>query len=253
MAISGLVITYNEEKNIASCISSLFAVCDEVVVIDSFSQDATVSIAKDMGAKVYIQSFLGDGPQRTFGLQFCKNDWILNLDADERLDSDAIKEIKLLDFQNLHYEAYEMKRKNHLHGQWIKVAGWYPDYICRLFNKTKTDFAQVKTHSRVLTKNLKKLNCNIIHYSFVDYEDMIRRMNTYSSWQSQALYEKKYKVNGWTPFLHFLVSFVKHYVIKRGFMAGVDGFSISLYIALNSYFKYAKLIEKYRLDTKGNL
>ena len=83
MAISGLVITYNEEKMIGKCIDALFQVCDEVIIVDSMSSDKTVEIAKAKGAVVISQSFLGDGPQRTHGLQFCKNDWILNLDADE--------------------------------------------------------------------------------------------------------------------------------------------------------------------------
>ena len=89
MAISGLVITFNEEKNIGKCIDALFEVCDEVIIVDSLSTDNTVKIAEEKGAKVISQKFLGDGPQRTHGLPFCKNDWILNLDADEFLDKDA--------------------------------------------------------------------------------------------------------------------------------------------------------------------
>jgi len=86
MAISGLVITYNEEKNIGKCIDALFKVCDEVIIVDSLSKDKTVEIAESKGAKVISQAFLGDGPQRTHGLPYCKNDWVLNLDADEFLE-----------------------------------------------------------------------------------------------------------------------------------------------------------------------
>ena len=89
MAISGLVITYNEEKNIGKCIDALFKVCDEVIIVDSLSKDRTVEIAKEKGGIVISKAFLGDGPQRTHGLPHCKNDWILNLDADEFLDTDA--------------------------------------------------------------------------------------------------------------------------------------------------------------------
>ena len=91
MNISGLVITFNEEKNIGKCIDALFKVCNEVIIVDSMSSDQTVAIAESKGAKVVSQSFLGDGPQRTHGLPFCKNDWILNLDADEFLDQAAEK------------------------------------------------------------------------------------------------------------------------------------------------------------------
>ena len=89
MEISGLVITFNEEKNIGKCIDALLKVCDEVIVVDSFSKDRTVEIAKEKGAIVIQQSFLGDGPQRTHGLPYCKIDFILNVDADEFLDRDA--------------------------------------------------------------------------------------------------------------------------------------------------------------------
>ena len=89
MAISGLIITFNEEKMIGKCIDALFRVCDEVIIVDSLSKDRTVEIAKAKGAIVIEQPFLGDGPQRSHGLPFCKNDWILNLDADEFLDADA--------------------------------------------------------------------------------------------------------------------------------------------------------------------
>ena len=93
MAISGLVITFNEEKNIGKCIDALFKVCDEVIIVDSLSKDRTVEIALEKGAKVILQAFLGDGPQRTHGLPHCKNDWILNLDADESVTEDLKESI----------------------------------------------------------------------------------------------------------------------------------------------------------------
>ncbi len=114
MEISGLVITFNEEKNIGKCIEALFKVCDEVIIVDSLSKDRTVEIAKKKGAMVIEQSFLGDGPQRTCGLPYCKNDWILNLDADEFLDKDA--EIFILNrkYLNGNYDAFSFRLKNFL-------------------------------------------------------------------------------------------------------------------------------------------
>jgi glycosyltransferase involved in cell wall biosynthesis len=106
MAISGLVITFNEEKNIGKCIDALLQYCDEVIIIDSNSKDKTIEIAESKGAKVYSQSFLGDGPQRTYGLQFCKNDWIMNLDADEFLDKDALEFINKKEYETSNYDAF---------------------------------------------------------------------------------------------------------------------------------------------------
>lgn len=242
--ISGLVITLNEEKNIKECINSLFNVCNEVIIVDSNSSDKTVEIAEEAGAKVIVQKFLGDGPQRSHGLKYCTNDWILNIDADERLDFDAIEEIKKLNLEKNIYEAFEFKRKNFLHNKWIKVAGWYPDFIRRLFNKNLTDFSPVKTHTKILSTKYKKLDSHIIHYSFENYHDMLNILNKYSTWQANSLFGKGVKAHIYTPFTHFCFSFFKHYFLKRGFLAGFDGFNISLLNALGSYFKYAKLLEK---------
>jgi glycosyltransferase involved in cell wall biosynthesis len=248
MKISGLVITYNEEKNIEACIKSLFKVCEDVVVIDSMSSDRTVDIAYRLGAKVYKQKFLGDGPQRSFGLKYCKNDWILNLDADERLELNTIEKIKILDLDNTHLECYEFKRKNYLHKNWIKVAGWYPDYVRRLFNKKKTDFSPVSTHTKITSKKFIRLDNNILHYSFDDYNNMIDIMNKYSSWQANEYYVSNRKVSFLSAVLHGWFSFFKSYVIKRGFLAGVEGFNISLLNGLGSYFKYMKLYEYNKLQ-----
>ena len=248
--ISGLVITLNEEKNIAECIQSLFTVCDDIVIVDSKSSDNTVMIAKSMGATVIEQEFLGDGPQRSVGLKYCKHDWVLNLDADERLADDFIDVITDIDFIHNSYDAYEFKRKNILHDKWIKVAGWYPDYVRRLFNKRKTNFLPVKTHTKIETTNFKKIDAHILHYSFEDYQDMINIMNKYSSWQSETLFENNKKITFLTPFGHGFLSFVKHYFLKKGFLAGIDGFNISLLNALGSYFKYMKLYERYTYYSK---
>ena len=122
MAISGLVITYNEEKNIQRCVKTLFKVCEEVIIIDSNSSDKTAEIAEKHGAKVYYQKFLGDGLQRRHGLQFCKNDWILNPDTDEFLDEDALKFINSKSFETDIYDGYEFRRTNYLADEKIDFA-----------------------------------------------------------------------------------------------------------------------------------
>ena len=243
--ISGLVITYNEENNIEGCINSLRKVCNEIVIVDSNSIDRTREIAEAMGVVFIQQDFLGDGPQRSHGLSYCSYSWVLNLDADERLDKDAVTAIQRLDLVNTKFDAFDIKRKNHFHGKWIRHADWYPDYVRRLFNKNVTDFSPVAVHTKIETTNIKKLDCNIIHYSFKDLEDMLTRLNTYSTWGALQLYKKEKKVNSFTPFLHGLFSFIKFYIFKRGFLAGVDGLSICMAKSVSSYLKYAKLIEYY--------
>lgn len=249
---SGVVITYNGEEYLERCLESLFQVCDDVVVVDSHSDDSTVDIARKLGARVIDHDYLGDGPQRSLGVLHCKHDWIINLDQDEILGSDLIERLPQLDLQNPAVEAYECRRKNHLHGKWIKVAGWYPDYICRIFNKNKTDFSQVKTHARIQTARLRQLHEHILHYSFRDLRDMIDRLNLYSDWQAETLFNNGKKVSTFTPAIHGMISFAKHYLVKRGVLAGLDGLSISILNALGSYFKYAKLIEKQAQKRHGD-
>lgn len=241
--ISGLIITRNEEQHIAACIQSLQQVCNEIIIIDSESTDNTQTIAEKNGATVIRQPFLGDGPQRSYGLAYCNNSWILNLDADERLDPDTVQQINALDLPNTLYDTFIFKRKNYVGTQWIKYAGWYPDAVSRLFNKELVDFTQVKIHTRIESKNSKCLNCNITHYSFRDLEDMLSRLNTYSSWSARQLKKNGKKTNMFTPISHALFFFINSFFFRLGFLHGQTGLSVCLAKSLASYMKYAKLLE----------
>lgn len=243
--ISGLVITLNEAENIHDCIRSLQQVCDDVVVIDSLSSDDTVAIAKAAGATVISQQYLGDGAQRNIGFPRCQHAWVLNIDADERLDADAVAEIRRLELSDTAYEAYEFRRKNLFHGRWMKYTAWYPDHVRRLFNRHKTQFSESFGHTKIETRQFKQLQAHIVHYSYDDYHDMIQRMNKYSTRYAEHKLDSK-RVHVLSPLLHGLFAFIKNYLLKRGFMGGFDGFNISLLNALGSYFKYAKLLEKQR-------
>lgn len=123
LPISGLVITFNEEANIRDSILSLKTVCDDIVVVDSCFQDNTVEIAKSLGATVLIQPFLGDGPQCIFGLPHCQHPWVLNLDADERLEDDAIVAIKQLSLGQDGVDVYELRRNNYIGDRLTHLAG----------------------------------------------------------------------------------------------------------------------------------
>lgn len=247
--LSGLVITYNEERHIRDCLKSLSRICDDIVVLDSESDDRTAEIARDMGAKVIIQPFLGDGPQRSAGLPHCKHPWVFYLDADERLGEDLVSELNSLDLDSRSAEAYECRRKNHINGRWIKVAGQYPDHICRLFNRTKTDFSPLQTHARITTTKLDRLDGHILHYAIESLNDMSERMIRYSDWQSNSMFDEGKRVSKLAPFGHGLGCFIKFYFFRRGFLAGLDGLNISLFNAMGSYLKYAKLIEKYNSNS----
>lgn len=245
--ISGTVITYNEEYHIADCIQSLKTVCDEIIVIDSGSEDATQAIAEKLGAKVYTQKFLGYGPQKNICTAYSKNKWILNLDADERLDKNGQELISKLDLQNSSYDAYALRRKNFIGNRWIKGCGWYPDNCIRLFNKDKTAFSEQKVHEKIMTRNYKRLDGDITHYSYRTIGELLS--SKYTKIWAKAKYEEGYKINSFSPVMHALYSFFLCYVIKRGFMGGVDGITVSLSSCVYTYFKYAQLLEYYRDKT----
>lgn len=243
MNISGLVITYNEEKNIAKCIDALFEVCDEVIIIDSYSTDTTTQIAKNKGAKVILQNFLGDGLQRSFGIPYCKNDWILNLDADEFLDLDAISFINSKTFLSENYDAYSMRVKNFLQNKLLDFAGWYPDYKTRFFNKKTAGPSSDKVHQKIIATNLKKINVHILHYGSHSFYQIISKKNQYAQWNAELLYSNARRVSAFKPILNGLVAFVRCYFFKKGIFNGIDGLTLSLTQGYFSYIKYVNLIQ----------
>jgi len=241
MVISGLVITFNEEKNIERCVKTLFKVCDEVIIIDSNSSDKTVEIAEKHGAKVYYQKFLGDGLQRRHGLQFCKNDWILNPDTDEFLDDDALEFINSKSFETDIYDGYEFRRTNYLADEKIDFAGWYPDYACRFFNKKTASPSGALAHQKVIGKNIKRVNVHLTHYAWSSFYQIIAKKNQYTDWQVEDLMKANKRASALTPITHGFSSFFSCYFLRRGIFNGLDGFTFSLIQSFFSYMKYAKL------------
>jgi glycosyltransferase involved in cell wall biosynthesis len=242
MNISGLIITYNEEKNIAKCIDSLRLVCDEIIVIDSFSKDGTAAIAKAEGAIVVLQEFLGDGPQRIFGVPYCKNDWILNLDADEFLDTDSIEFIKNKWDYGAKWDAYSFKVKNFLQDELINFAGWYPDRKIRFFNKKTASPSSDIVHQRVICQHLKQENVHLLHYGSNSLHQIIEKKNTYAVWSAKKLYDSGVRVSYLKPAVNGLVSFLRCYFFKSGIFHGINGLTLSLTQGYFSYLKYANLL-----------
>ena len=248
MNISGLVITFNEEKSIGKCVEALFKVCNEVIVIDSFSKDNTVTIAKNKGAKVVSQAFLGDGPQRTHGLQFCKNDWILNLDADEFLDNDAELFIKQNKYLEGDFDAFSFRVKNFLGDELIDFSGWYPDYKVRFFNKQTATPSNSKVHQKIIATNEKKVAVHILHYGWDSFEQIVAKKNQYSTWHANQLFDQGKRINSFKPVLNGTLAFLRCYFFKRGIFNGLDGITIALIQGFFSYMKYAKLLKLQKIE-----
>lgn len=244
--VSICIIAYNEEAKIAGCLDSVMFFDDVVVLIDSKTTDKTAQIVRSFGCRVFIEDWKGDGPQKQSAIDKSKNDWVLLLDADERVVSDSLRIIKDLFPDKNRAEAYSFKRRSYIGNRIINHSGWWPDRVTRLFNKKMCKMKGITHSSLDVTGKTILLDAVIDHYSYTDYSHLISKMNMYSSWMANELYENNKKITYLTPLTHAFWMFLRTFIIKKGFMDGLDGLVISLSNAVGSFFKYAKLLELQR-------
>jgi len=247
--ITATIITLNEQKHIKAVIESALKVCDEVVVIDSFSTDDTVEIARSLGAKIVENKFLGDGPQRILGEPLAKNDWILSIDADERLDANAIEEITNLDLEATSYDAFSIKRRSFVGDNEIKQ--WYPDKVIRLYNKTKCTFPTDKEHGGdAVTDNFAELNADLLHYSFPDFATLVRKADRFAVNLAHIRYNEGKRASWYDPFIHGIGAFFKGMIFKGGIFGGAAEWHVGVQSAYNSYMKYVIMLELQATEKK---
>ena len=241
MKITANIITLNEEKHIESIIKSVQKVCDEVLVVDSLSSDRTCAIAESLGAKVVKQAYLGDGAQKAFGAPLAKNDWILSIDADERLDLNAIEAIKNIDLDETKYDAFSFARKTYVGKAFIKL--WYPDRVTRLYNRKKCSYTTAGGHARVETTNIQNLEADMLHYSYENYSQMIKTSHKFITRGARLSYEDGKRAGSFDPFLHGVGALFKALVLKGGAFHGINGWNVAIISAFSSYMKYALMLE----------
>jgi glycosyltransferase involved in cell wall biosynthesis len=189
--ISATIITCNEEEDIRGCLESLKWV-DEIVVVDAFSQDNTVAICSEYNAKVFKNAWPGYIKQKNFAKDKATYDWVISLDADERLSDELIENIReVLQRAKSDIEGYFMPRQTRYLGRWIKHSGWYPDYKLRLYNKHKGYWRGEDPHDYVYVNgNTAHLKGRIIHYSYQDIKDHLDKINTYTTIMATNIYQK---------------------------------------------------------------
>jgi len=242
--ISAVILTLNEERNIARCLESLVGVADEIIVVDSFSTDRTEEIARRFGVTFLQQKFLGYIEQKNFAAARATHDHVLALDADEALSSElrnAILKVK----DTFEADGYTMNRLTNYCGQWIRHSGWYPDTKLRLFDRRKGSWQGTNPHDKyVLDKGgvSQHLAGDLFHYSYYSIEEHRRQIARFSDIAAKAKYEKGVRSN-WGKILGKPVArFVKSYFVKLGFLDGYYGWIISTYSAHATYLKYRKLL-----------
>jgi glycosyltransferase involved in cell wall biosynthesis len=241
--LSVAIITKNEEERLPECLKSV-TFADEVLVVDSESTDGTVELATSFGARVLIEPWRGYSGQKQYAVDQCLHDWVLILDADERIPQETAQVIsRELARNDAEISAYGFRRKNYLHGTWIKHCGWWPDRIVRLVNRKVGGFDGRPVHEKWVTKGVRELDAIIEHISFRNYSDLLAKMENYSNLASKEMFEKNARVNAITPILHGLWMFVRTYFLELGILDGFDGFVISTTNAGGSFLKYAKARE----------
>lgn len=244
--LSIAIITKNEEARLSDCLKSV-SFSDEVLVVDSGSSDKTVEVAKSFGARVLIEEWRGFSGQKQFAVDQCRHDWVLILDADERIPERSALTIRQEMARNdPEIVAYSFRRKNYLHGRWIKHCGWWPDRIVRLVHRKKGGFDGRPVHEMwTADGKVKALDAIIEHVSFRNYSELVAKMENYSNLASKELFERDKQVNFLTPIFHGLWMFLKTYFLELGVIDGFDGLLISTMNAGGSFLKYAKLRERY--------
>lgn len=242
--LSAVIITFNEERNIARCIESLLPVSDEILVVDSFSKDKTKEICSSYGVTFLEHKFDGHIEQKNWAKDQAKFDFVLSLDADEALDETLQKEILNLK-ENCQFEGYEMNRLTNYCGKWIYHCGWYPDTKLRLWNKKLGTWGGDNPHDKFelfdSKKPIKHLRGNILHYSYYTREDHYKQVEYFTNILAKAQFEKGKKASFLVFIFSPIVKFIKDYFIKLGFLDGKAGFTISRISAYATFLKYKKL------------
>ena len=244
-SISAYILAYNEAEKIAGAISSVLW-ADEVVVVDSGSSDETAQIAQALGARIVQVPFRGFGDLRNQAVAACRHDWIFSLDADERCTPEARDEMLSILSSAPAHDAYLVPRRNYMMGRWIRGSGWYPNFRQpQLFRKAAIRYSNDPVHEgyELLTaKPLGQLQAAIWQFPFRNLEEVIRKMNRYSSLGAGKLAAGQVSMAG--ALAHGTWAFIKHFLFKRGYLDGWAGFVIALGNFEGTFYRYAKRYEQ---------
>lgn len=247
--LSALVITHNEENNIDELVENL-SFANEIIIVDSFSSDNTVTKIKSHKNVTLIQNkFINFSKQRNFALQHANNEWVLFIDADERVPLKLKREInKAINSTNKKIVAYEMYRKFYYQKKLVRFSGWQTDKVFRLYNKNNVSFKSDLFVHELLDINGKTsvLNEKLQHFSFNSYDEYKQKMVHYASLRAEELYLKKLKPNLFHYYIKPLYRFLNHYIIRLGFLDGKKGYIISSLSAFYVHHRYVILAELYK-------
>lgn len=246
--ISAVIITYNEERNIKRCLESIKGVADEIVVVDSYSNDRTEEICNSFDVKFIKHRFYGHIEQKNWAILQASSPYILSLDADEAL-SDELRISILKVKKNWTHDGYYFNRLTNYCGKWIRHTSWYPARKLRLWDSRKGSWGGFNPHDRFLlvkggTRQF--LSGDILHYSYYSVSEHLEQINKFSTIMSRSYYERGRTGNAFSLVMHPLWRFIKDFLVKRGFLDGYYGFIVSINSAHEVFMKYVKLRNLYK-------
>jgi len=241
--LSACVITRDEEDRIGDCLDSL-AFCDEVVLVDSHSTDRTREIAEARGARVFERDWPGFGPQREFAAEQARNDWVLCIDADERVSQELRREIEALREAGFPgAAAFRFPRLSHYLGLWVRHGTWYPDEVVRLYHRRQARWAGRPPHDHLEVEGaVARLDADLLHHPYRDLGDHLATIDRYTSEMAKQLHAEGRRARVSDLVLRPLGRFLRFYVWKRGFLMGWRGLLMASLAAHYVRLKYAKLL-----------
>ncbi len=241
--ISIVIVTKNEEDNIEDALESV-ADANEIIVVDSFSSDNTVAICKKYTDKVYQHEWQGFALQKQMAVDHAKGPWVMILDADERVSLELKEEI----VQNItadHCNGYYVPRENYFLGKWIKHSGWWPDNTLRLFRKDSGKLEPREVHEKVVIEgSVDYLKNPLKHYTYKSISDYVERMQRYSTLAAKEIIKTSGRASIFSFTFKPFATFIKMYVLRRGFLDGMHGLVLALLYSCYTFLKYAKTWEQ---------
>jgi len=241
--LSVAIITRDEAEKIHECLQSV-AFADQIVVVDSGSRDDTVPIAAAFGCEVFNEAWCGFGPQKQLAVDRCRNEWVLILDADERLPPETCEVIRDIVSHPPQADGYSFPRKNYFQGRWIRHAGWWPDRVVRLFRKDRGCLTPAPVHESVEVRGVVScLACPIEHFTESRLSEILKKIDRYSTLGAQEAFAAGRTATVGGAAVRAKLTFLHNYIFRLGFLDGSQGFTLAATDGVNKFFKYAKLAE----------
>jgi glycosyltransferase involved in cell wall biosynthesis len=244
--LTAIIPVYNEEGNLDDCLRAL-TWADEILVVDSFSRDGTLSIARRYTDRILQHEYVNSATQKNWTIPQARHDWVLIVDADERVTDALREEVRrvLSTTGGPACDGYRIHRQTYFWGKPIRYCGWQNDRVLRLFNRHKGRYEEKEVHADVVVSGKTgELRSPLIHYTYRDFDQYFAKFQRYTDWGAAELQKRRVKARWYHLLLHPVFRFFRMYVLQRGFLDGLHGLVLCLLASFSVFTKYAKLWER---------